>query len=278
MTHFFGGYSSLVGSQRIFLIIVFIFFLQGVDAQSKINKIKEWSAGKIANVTVDRIGNFFLLRTKGGIKKYGPDGNVMASLKKRKPTLLEPWYHPAIFMYDYKAKKYYSYGRFFENVQEHAIEPSHAIDPYLVCPTHDNRLWIFDREDYSLKNINPLSQEVIKEFNLQTDSSKPDFIYLKEYQNLVFLQEKNQGVWVVNTLGKIITKIPIADPGNFGFFGQELYYLEKNTIKFLNLLTEERTEIKLSGELKFALVTDERILTVSTKNKISLYQYSPASE
>ena len=202
MTHFFGGYSSLVGSQRIFLIIVFIFFLQGVDAQSKINKIKEWSAGKIANVTVDRIGNFFLLRTKGGIKKYGPDGNVMASLKKRKPTLLEPWYHPAIFMYDYKAKKYYSYGRFFENVQEHAIEPSHAIDPYLVCPTHDNRLWIFDREDYSLKNINPLSQEVIKEFNLQTESSKPDFIYLKEYQNLVFLQEKNQGVWVVNTLGK----------------------------------------------------------------------------
>jgi len=252
-----------------------IVFNLNASAQNQITKIKEWSAGEIAGITVDRIGDFFLIQKKGGIKKYDPEGKLMASLPKRKPTLIEPWYHPAIFIYDRNSQKYFSYGRFFENMQEHKIAPEFAIDPYLVCPTHDNRLWILDKADYSLKKINPLTHEVVNEFTLDVESSAPEFTYLKEYQNLLFLQEKNKNIWIINTLGKIITRIEINNPVNFSFFGQELYYLENNTIKFFDLLTEARRELPLSGELKFALVTDERILTISTRNKISLYNYTP---
>jgi hypothetical protein len=101
------------------------------------------------------------------------------------------------------------------------------------------------------------------------------FTDLREYQNLLFLQEGNTGIWIVNTLGKVITKIEIKNLGNFSFFGQELYYLENNSIRFFDLLTEARREMPLTGELKFVLVTDERILTVSSKNKVSLYNYTP---
>jgi len=259
-----------------YLIIgLLIHFNLTVNAQPQLTKIKEWSVGEIAGITVDRIGDFFVIQKKGGIKKYDPDGKLMASLPKRKPSLIEPWYHPSIFIYDRQSQKYFSYGRFFENVQEHKIAPEFAIEPYLVCPTHDNRLWILDRADYSLKKINPLTHEVVNEFTLAVESYAPEFTYLKEYQNLLFLHEKNKNIWIVNTLGKIITKIEINNPVNFSFFGQELYYLENNTIKFFDLLTEATREMPLSGELKFALVTDERILTVSTRNKISLYNYTP---
>lgn len=259
-------------------ILIFIFaslFIQQGNSQTQLTKIKEWSAGEIANVSVDRIGNFFLILQKGGIKKYDPDGKLMASLSKRKPTLIEPWYHPSIFIYDRASQKYFSYGRFFENPNEYSLPPEFAIEPYLVCPTHDNRLWILDKADYSLKKINPLSREIQNEFLLDTGSASPEFIYLKEYQNLIFLQEKDYGIWIVNTLGKVITKIEIKNLGNFGFFGQELYYLENNTIHFFNLLTEERHDLSVAGNLKFAIVTDERILTVSTKNKVTLFNYIP---
>jgi hypothetical protein len=95
-----------------------------------------------------------------------------------------------------------------------------------------------------------------------------------EYQNLIFLQEKN-AIWIINTLGQVINKIESTQLGNFGFFGQELYYLENNTVHFVDLLTEARHELRLEGNLKFALVTDERILTVAINNKVSLYNYIP---
>lgn len=258
------------------LIITFsLLHIQVGKSQTQLTKLKEWSAGEIGNVSVDRMGNFFLLQKKGGIKKYDPDGNVMASLPKRKPTLIEPWYHPSIFIYDRKAQKYFSFGRFFENVKEYSLAPEVAIEPYLVCPTHDNRLWILDKADYSLKKVNPLNQEVINEFTFLTESVTPEFTYLREYQNLIFLQEKNYGVWIVNTMGKVITKIEIKNSGNFGFFGQELYYLENNTLRFIDLLTEELHQFEIEGDVKFVIVTDERVLTVSSKNRVTLYNYNP---
>jgi hypothetical protein len=267
--------SKLIPSHTILIIIFYLIPIQEGRSQNQLTKLKEWSAGEITNVSVDRMGNFFLLPKKGGIKKYDIDGKVIASLPKKKPALIETWYHPSIFMYDRASQKYFSYGRFFEDVKEYKLAPELAIEPYLVCPTHDNRLWILDKADYSLKKVSPLNQEVINEFNLDIGSSTPEFTYLREYQNLIFLQEKNSGIWIINTLGKIIIKIEIKNPGNFGFFGQELYYLENNIIRFFDLLTEARHELPLNGDLKFAMITDERILTISVKNKITLYNYIP---
>jgi hypothetical protein len=257
----------------LFYVSFTLMALEGCG-QTTLAKIKEWNAKEISNVTVDRIGNFFLINKKGAIKKYDPNGKVMATLPKSNPTLIESWYHPSIFIYDRATQKYYTYGRFFENAHEKKLPPEFAIEPYLVCPTHDNRLWILDKSDYSLKKINPLNNEVLNEIVVNTGSSVPAFLYLKEYQNLIFLQERN-AIWIINTLGKVINKIESTQLGNVGFFGQELYYLEKNTVHFLNLLTEEKYELKLEGELKFALVTDERILTVNTRNKVTLYNYVP---
>ncbi len=265
----------IISSPFILIIIFSLVHTQQGKTQNQVTKLKEWSGGEIVNVSVDRMGNFFLLPKKGGIKKYSSDGKLMASLPKRKPTLIEPWYHPSIFIYDCATQNYFSYGRFFEEVKEYKVAPELAIEPYLICPTHDNRLWILDKADYSLKKVNPLKQEMINEFTLDLGSSTPEFTYLREYQNLIFLQEKNSGIWIINTLGKIINKIEINKSANFGFFGQELYYLENNIIQFVDLLTEVRHELPLNGDLKFAIVTDERILTVSAKNKITIYNYIP---
>jgi hypothetical protein len=247
-------------------------------AQGDLKKIKEWQVKEVESVTVDRLGNFFLTFKKGGIIKYDPNGKRMAVLKKTKPTLLEPWYHPAIFIYDRPRQKYFSYGRFFENPQEKNIEPQFAIEPYLACPTHDNRLWVLDHADYSLKNINPRTEEVIREFVIPATGHSPVFTFLREYQNFLFLEEKDHGIWIVSPLGALIRKLEIKGMGNFNFFGQELYYLENNTLRFINLVTGDTSEIKLPGKVKFALITDERLLTVSDNFKITLYNKVLAPE
>ncbi|MFM9836943.1 MAG: hypothetical protein ACKVOQ_01695 [Cyclobacteriaceae bacterium] len=262
----------------MWLMFGFLFLTHSqVNSQAPLKKIKEIKSSEVVLATVDRLGDFFLVTKNGTIKKYDPQGKVMASLKEKNTTLLEPWYHPSIFTYDKKKQSYATYGRNFENEKQTAVEPAWAIEPSLVCPSNDNKLWLFDQADASLKKVNPFTNEVLIEFNLDTIKfkTKPDFTHLREYQSMIFLLDKNSGIVILNNIGKQINKIEQAGIGNFNFFGEELYYLDGSSIKLFDLYTEEIREIKIEGENKFALVTDERIILVSRKNGVTVYEFKP---
>jgi hypothetical protein len=270
-----GGRQNYVSMWFVFIFL----FLQHsqIYSQAPLKKIKEIKSAEVVQATVDRLGNFFLVAKNGTIKKYDPLGKITATLKGKNITLLEPWYHPVIFTYDQKKQRYTAYGRNFENEKENTVEPAWAIEPTLVCPSNDNKLWLFDQADASLKKVNPLSSEVLIEFSLDTTQFKikPSFIHLREYQNMIFLLDKNSGIVILNNIGKQINKIEKAGIGNFNFFGEELYYLDGNTIKFFDLYTEDTHEIKVEGENKFAVVTDERIILVNKKNRALVFEFKP---
>jgi hypothetical protein len=259
--------------------IIFLFILVScstLHAQSDLKKTKEWKVKGVNLISIDRLGNFFLLQKNGKIKKYDPQGNVLASLSGTSPTLIEPWYHPSIFIYSRSQQKYNVYGRNFENPKEYTVEPAFAIEPSLVCPTHDNKLWIFDKADQSLKKVNPLTNEVLQEFTVsEVDAnSNSEFTYLREYLNLIFLLDKNSGILILNHLGKVIEKIDVKNLTQFHFFGEDLYYLENNTLEFIDLLTDKRHELILPAGTQQAIITDEIILTINSRSRAILYTYS----
>ncbi len=251
-----------------------------LHAQSNLIKTKEWKAKGVNLISVDRLGNFFLIKKNGRIKKYDPQGNVLASLSGAVPTLIEPWYHPSIFMYSRMQQKYSVYGRNFEDPKVYAVEPALAIEPSLICPTHDNKLWIFDKADYSLKKVNPLTNEMLQEFTLSESdaNANSEFTYLREYLNLIFLLDKNSGILILNHLGKVIEKIDVKNLTQFYFFGEDLYYLENNILKFIDLLTDKSHEIALPEGTQQAIITDEIILTINSRNRAMLYTFTMAGE
>ena len=267
--------SRIRSFQILILALGFINAFPGYS-QTNLKKIKEWKGNHTNLVTVDRLGNFFLVNSSGKIKKYDATGKLVASVSKTSPTLIEPWYHPSIFIYSRMSQTYSIYGRNFEDRKDFTIEPAFAIEPNLVCPTHDNKLWILDKADWSFKKVNPLSNEVIQEFTLDPAVLKPssEFTYLREYLNLLFLIDKNSGIVILNHLGKVIETIEIQNLKQVYFFGDELYYLENNTLKFFNLLTEARHEVKLPDETSQSVMTDELIITLNNRNRVSLYTYA----
>ncbi len=262
---------------RIAILATFFvgFFISGT-AQTNLKKIKEWKSKGVDLISVDRLGNFFLSQKNGKIKKYDPDGTVLASVSGTTPTLLEPWYHPSIFVYKRTKQTYTVYGRNFENPNEYVVEPALAIEPSLICPTHDNKLWIFDKADQSLKKVNPLTNEVIQEFALPESvaTTTSNYTYLREYLNLIFLLDKNSGILILNHLGKVIELVEVKNLKLFYFFGEDLYYLENNTLKFIDILTDQRHELTLASGTQQAIITDERIITLNSRNRLILYTYS----
>lgn len=264
-------------SRKVATGIFFLLLSISLPAQIIGKKIKEIKAKHIKQVSVDRLGNFFLVFKNGVIKKYDANGSVTTSTNGKITTLIEPWYHPSIFIYNQTKQTFSVLGRNFENEKITSLESAWAIEPILVGPSNDNKLWIFDKADASLKKVNQFSTEVLTEFYLDTAQFKtpPLFTYLREYQNMVFLLDRNSGIIILNNIGKQINKIEKAGIENFNFFGEELYYLNDSSIIFYDLYSEETHELKVSGENKFALVTDERVILVDKKNKVSLFDFKP---
>jgi len=263
-----------ISFEFIFPCLIFAALLinNPLNAQN-LKKVKGFRPGKIENVAVDRLGDFFLVFGNGTIKKYDANGKVLASLKGNKsPTLIEPWYHPRIFKYDYRDRTCIIYDRNFQNGDVQPLDPSIAIDPILVCPTNDNQLIVLDRADFSIKRVNPASQEVTAEFYIDTVGARLNVTYLREYQNLIFLLDKNHGIIIYNKEGKKINRLR-TNANNFGFFGEELYFLQHEKIIFFDLYTEKTRELRIADS-KFILVSDERILLVDSHDQVSIFEFS----
>jgi hypothetical protein len=250
----------------------------GIEAQPQ-KKMKEFKPGVIENVAIDRLGDFFLIFKNGEIKKYDANGKVLAALladrntgAEKTPTLIEPWFHPAIFTYYRQMQSYLKYDRNFQNPETHMLDPAIAISPLLACPTNDNKLLVLDGADYSIKKVNPVNNEVTAEFYVDTVATKPNFVYMREYQNLIFLLDKNTGIVIYNIVGRKINQLK-TDASNFGFFGEELYFIQQDKIVFFDLYTEKIRVVEV-GEAKFALVSDERILLVKENGRVVLFEFN----
>lgn len=260
-------------SLRSLCVLVVSLHVSFLYAQTP-KKLKEFSGGKIEVVSVDRLGDLFLILKNGSIKKYDTKGKVLASLKKGKtPALIEPWFHPMIFSYFRDEQKYVFYDHNFQVTQQQKIDPSIAVSPFLVCPTNDNKLLVLDEADWSIKKVNPVSTKVLTEFGIDTTGlgAKPDFTYLREYQNLIFLLDKNSGIFIFSNLGKKINHIRCKIQ-NFGFYGEELFYLNNDRIIFYDLYSENKREVKVESG-KFAIVTDERIFLVKENDRVVIFEF-----
>jgi hypothetical protein len=260
------------------LVVLILLVSCSAYGQKLGKKIKDLKLKSVAQVSVDRLGNFFVIAKSGSIKKYDSQGKETASVKNVHPTLLEPWYHPVIFLYDHQKQTISTYGRHFENEKITGLDPAWAIEPALACPSNDNKIWIYDSSDASLKKVNPHTQEVMSEFSIDTTQlkSKPHFTHLREYQSMLFLLDPAAGIFIFNNIGKLINHIHTPGLFHFNFFGEELYYLHENKIMFYDLYTEEKRSISIDPGFLFALVTDERVLLVNQK-KGSLYEFYPQS-
>ncbi len=238
-------------------------------------KIIEFRPGKIENVAVDRLGNFFLVFKNGLIKKYDLNGKVLAELKREKsPALIEPWYHPKIFLYDQLVQQCTIFDHHLQNPEILHLDPSIAIKPLLACPTNDNKLLVLDGADFSIKKVNSVTNQVLTEFYLdsaQFDSTH-EYRYLREYQNLIFLLDKNAGIEIYNMVGKKVNQIKTTS-FNFGFYGEELYFIQPGKIVFYDLYSEKNRTMKIA-DARFALVSDERIFLVSDNGKVAIFEFS----
>lgn len=239
----------------------------GVFAQTPVATIE---VDNVQSAYVDRPGDLYVLLKNNKLKKFDIEGKLLSEqVFSDTPTLFDPRDGSRAFVYCSKTQQCSFYSE--EIKQSYAIEQQYAVEPFLVCSSGDQQLWIVDRSDWSLKRVMPSQSKVMIEAPIDQKqfSKAPDITGLREYQNFLFILEKNTGILIFNSIGKQIKKIPGADIEYMNFLGEELYYKKGDKLYFYDLFDASTREMAIDSTCKYYLLTDARKFLVY-ENKIEI--------
>ena len=286
---------------RSLLLLVILVPVVVLSQGRKIKTIK--TSTPVIRATVDRAGDFYVTLKTGEIQKYDKQGKFINSfIHKGIPTVFDPTNAMKLLVYYHDSGEYAWLSPSLELSAFQKIDPALAIEPILICPSGERDLWILDAADFSLRKVNQfagfikidpitgkqksndpgktdhgqLDASVTNEFIVTLDMipSANAVTSMREYQNVLFLFDQKHGIALYNNLGKLIRSIEVSNLKDFNFLGEELYFMSEGKIKFLDMFTGEKHELALTGNVDFALLTDERMVLVKN-DQIDVYEFQP---
>jgi hypothetical protein len=177
-------------------------------------------------------------------------------------------------MYHRKDQQYTILSPSLEKISDTKIDNSIAIAPWLVCSAGDLHLLILDAADWSIKKVDKRNAHVEQEFKIDPLlTTNPSFVFIREYQNLIFLYDEITGLSIFNNIGIKLKTYQIGT-SHFNFLGQELYYLKDKKINFIDLFSGDTRQVDLPGQCDNILITDERLIKI-TANRLDFFEFQP---
>jgi len=250
---------------RILLLILITTYCFG---QKKVASV-DLPAG-VSYAAIDRPGDLYVIMTDGEALKFDKDGKTIGKKKfSTLPTLFDPKDGTRAFAYYHELQAVESIAPDLSLGDFTSLHPEFAVSALLVCPSK-NEFWILDSAAFSLKKTKDKGTAIAYESSFKGKNP----VYMREYLNFLFVLDN--GIHVLNNLGKEIHMID-ADVRDFGFLGEELYYVtnsSKPVLQLVDLYTIEKREIPLPYSSQFAFVTDDRMILVDGK-KVEFFEFTP---
>lgn len=261
------------------LILGFLFFLVTSLGYSQVIKPLSTSKipGQIGCVSSDPYGFIYLSDHAGNIYKLDSVGKqfVMASPPRRgQITSIEASRNVNIFVFYSEYQVYYYYDRFLMQSQSLTFSNSAIGFARIATPSLDQNVWVVDDQDFSLKKYNStyLTVDINTPLDLIIDPEVYDMNFMREYQNLLFINDANSGVLIFDNMGNYKTRIPVKGLKYISFSGEDLVYIKDGSLYLINIYTYK--ERKYTNDLfqgaTTAILTNNRLHVI---NKDTLFIY-----
>jgi hypothetical protein len=197
-------------------------------------------------LSTDRYDNLFVSDTKGNVHKFSADWNeklTYSATKNIKVTHLEAYNTLNIFLFYEDYQEIVLLNRFMTETVRQPISEGGSIFARLATYASDNNIWLFCDTDFSLKKLNLKTQQVLFSvpLDLQLNVANYQMNYIKEYQNYLYINDKNSGIYVFDAMGNFFKKMSIPGIQHFTFYANKMWYIQNNQI-FEYALYEEKNE------------------------------------
>jgi len=229
------------------------------------------------SVSIDRFNNIYITDARGNIVQYDHHGNVLQKYSPPKPvkiSVLESWQAIKIFAFSQDLQQVLFLDRFL--IPSPIFKLQHLSVGYIRTATisNDNNLWLVDDSDLTLKKWD-LSQQkftINSPLNLQLNNKSFDINFSREYQNHLFINDKNNGIFMFDILGNYLKTLPIKELNYFNFSNDELYYLERDKVVFYNYYKLQERRIDIPEGYNYVLANNEKLFLIS-KTHLDIFSY-----
>ena len=253
-----------------------LLWICSLTTSAQVKNIRYTAQEEIVWAGVDRASDLLIVLQSGAVEKINLSGKRVGRYSfDNIPTLIDPLDGAQAFYYFRSSGVYGTLSSDMSFTHASALEPSLAVTPWLVCPML-HELWILDVGDFTLKKTAGGATTQGLETSLPPVVSRhpEDLIYMKEYQNYVFLLDQSAGVHVFNSLGRYIKTLAGKNAAYFAFIGEEIYSIRESRMNLTDLYSGETRTLDLPFRANFSFVVDEFLYAVTNK-EITITPFKP---
>ena len=227
--------------------------------------------------SLDRRGTLFVVDAQNNIRQFGPDGQALNTYSPPLPghvAQLEAWNTTKILVFYDDRQQLLLLDRFLAPITQ--VRTADFLDGTIRVATiaPDDRLWLFDESNIALEqfDLNQQRPTIRTPMDLLIGRSKPDFKFLRQYQNNVYLVDRVNGIFVFDNLGNYRKKLPFAGLSYVGFRGDELYYVADHALHFFHLYTFADRTLPLPAPGATLVLVGEQYAYVLLPKQIQVYK------
>jgi hypothetical protein len=229
--------------------------------------------------SLDRRGNLYLTDKQDNIHQYGPDGQPLNTYSPPQPghtAQVEAWNTSKVLVFYDDRQEIQFLDRFMAPLAQ--VHLPDLLDGMVRAATlaPDDRLWLLDESSLALRQYDPSGQRLALStpLDLLIGRSKPDFRFLRQYQNNLYLVDRNSGIYVFDNLGNYRKKLPFTGLSTVGFLGDDLYFLSGNAVHLFQLykLTERTLPLPAVAAEAQQILLGEQFAYVLTPAGVLIYK------
>lgn len=258
--------------------LVLLIPFHGLIGQDTLRLISTIPASGLDKATQDTYGNLYISDVKGNINKYDSTGKFLMNFSPQKlgtVTLLEAANTVRIFVFYRDFQEYVVLERFLGPQPNSLLDPDQIGFGRLATMSSDYNLWVMDEATFSLKKYDRQFNKVLYQTALELllDPRDYDITFLREYQNNLYVNDRNSGVLVFDAFGSYKKKIPFKGIDFFSFQNEEMYYALRDTLHFfhLYLFTTRIVPLPLGKKYKRVLVYNRKVYGIKPEG-IDIYE------
>lgn len=226
-------------------------------------------------VSIDRLGNIYIVDITGDINRYDNKGNLNLQYSPQQLaeiSLIESWNPLKIFIFYRDFQEYLFLDRFLTTTSRFSTT---EFGSYIGLSTisADNNIWAIDYSDFTLKKYDVTLNQLILStpLNMILDQQEYDIRFMREYQNLLFISDYHSGLLVFDNLGNYLRKLDLKGVDYFNFNENEVYYCKKNQVTYANIYNSDTKNYTFKEDLKFILSRNKELITV-TNTELKRYK------
>ena len=204
--------------------------------------------------SLDRRGALYVADADNNLRQYGPEGlplNTYAPAQPGHVAQVEAWNVTSTLVFNDDRQQLVLLDRFLALISE--VRLADVLDGTVRVATlaPDNFIWLLDESTLTLREFDPNTLRPVQStpLDLLIGRSRPDFRFIRQYQNEIYLVDRSTGVYVFDNLGNYKKKLPFPGLSTVGFRGDELYFLEAGAIRFFHLYTQVERRVALPADV-----------------------------